>query len=215
MISKDHIIRLEIHTPDGKMLISTQSFEFAKDFFAFKKSEFVAIKGNDLPEIPKGTDIEAIFFYRNGTRIKVPTKVDLATPRQLNFHIGPDYIVMEERRFSYKTEVNIAGTIKTYHNDKGTFDFDPPYLKVNVKNINHGGVFFSSDFEFLPEDVVELQIIDEEMVIRTKILRRQVNEQGEILGYGCMFENLSSRFEEKISRFIFDCQIADRERRMN
>lgn len=212
MIDKKHIIRLEVLSPDGEILISTQNFEFAKDFFAFKKSEFVAIKGNSLPNLPKGTEIDAIFYYRNGTRIKYNTKIDLASEYQVNFHLGTDYIVLEERRFSYKTEVNVEGRIKTYTNDQGVFDFDPPYLTVNIKNINHGGVFFSSEYEFLPEDIVELEFLEEGFIIPTKILRRQVNDQGQILGYGCKFETMSSRYEEKISRFIFDCQIADRER---
>ncbi len=212
LINKLNIIRLEIRNLEGKVLLTTQSFEFAKDFFAIKSNEFVIIKGNDLPEIPKGEPVDVYFYYRNGTRIKVRTGIDIASGQQINFHVGNDYIVMEEHRSSYKTNVDINGTVFTFKRGEDIFDFEKPYLTVHIHNINLGGVFISSAYEFTPDDLLSLQLIRDDLVLDTRILRRQLDEDGHIVGYGCCFEQVRSAQEAIISRFIFDCQLAEREK---
>lgn len=212
MIKKDNIIRLEIRDIEGKLILSTQSFEFARDFFNIGGKEFIMIKGNKLPEIPKGEPIDAMFYYRNGTRIKVRTGIDVASSQQINFHIGNDYIVMEERRNSYKTYVNIDGIVATYKRGEDIYDFEPPYLKVNIQNINLGGVFISTPYEFAVDDLMSLQLIREDFILETRVLRIQQDEEGKVLGYGCCFEQVRQSQEEVISRFIFDCQLAEREK---
>ena len=212
LIKKENIIKLEVHDLDGNVLHSTQNFEFARDFFGIAGKEFVIIKGNNIPALPKGEMIDAIFYYRNGTRVKIRTGVDVASEQQMNFHIGNDYIVMEERRNSFKVYIDIPAKVSSYKRGNDTYDFGPPPLEAVIKNINIGGIFFRANYSFAHGDIVTVHFIKDDFKVDAKILRIQRDEAGNVLGYGCCFEGISQQDEQLVSRFIFECQLAEREK---
>ena len=211
MINKDKISRVLIYDAKGKLMITTKSVFFPKDFFRIKGKDLVMLKGSDFPLISKGENIEAVFEYINGTRIKYDTTVDLCTEYQVNFHVGQGE-VLEERRRSFKVSVNFDALSPFYIRGEEMYAFDDPIM-LHFVNINLGGVYFSSTSEFEPGDQVMLNFLDGEMQLLAEILRIQKNDEGEIDGYGCRFLDVNQAQEERLARFIFDCQVLERERR--
>lgn len=215
MINKDKIQRVDIYDGSGKRVLSTKAFSFPRDFFKIKGYELVAIKGNDLPILSKGDQITVIFEYLNGTRIQCNTRIDLSTDLQLNFHVD-DGMVLEERRGSYK--VNTPGAFaKLLHIERGEeeiTDLEEPFSAA-ILNINLTGVLMKCDIPLNVGDIVRLKLLDDPIELNAEILRLQLNNDGELMGYGCRFLDVTAPQEEKIARFIFNCQLAERERRKN
>lgn len=215
MINKDKIQRVDIYDESGKRVLSTKSFLFPRDFFKIKGYELVAIKGNNLPQLAKNEQITVIFEYLNGTRIECRTKADLSTDLQLNFHVD-EGMILEERRGSYKVTTPDA-VAKILHIERGedeVIDPEEPYI-ASIININLTGVLMKCDFEFAEGDIVRMSLLDDPIEINSEVLRRQLDDNGGLVGYGCHFLDVTPQQEEKIARFIFNCQLAERERRKN
>ena len=197
MIKKDKIGRVVIYDSQDRMLLATKSVFFPKDFFRIKDRDLVMIKGKGLPLIPKDEYITAVFEYINGLRMKYKTSVDLSTEYQMNFHVG-DGIALEERRASFKINTEFETTSPFY---------------IHVCNINLGGVYMKTNFDFDPGDQLMLELFGGDMELLTEVLRIQ-NVMGTdvVDGYGCHFLNITQSQEERLARFIFECQIAEREK---
>ena len=161
MINKDKISRVLVYDIKGKMLISTKSVFFPKDFFKLKGMDLVMLKGADFPLISKGEQIDVIFEYINGTRMKYKTSVDLCTEYQINFHVG-DGFALEERRRSFKINVVFTGVSPFYIRNEEMTAFDEP-LEISFVNLNLGGAYFRADFNFEVGDQVMLNFLDCEM----------------------------------------------------
>ncbi|MCM1329118.1 MAG: PilZ domain-containing protein [Ruminococcus sp.] len=213
MINKDKIVRVLIYGlgVGEKLLISTNSVYFPKDFFKIKGTDLVMLKGKDFPLISKGEPIQAIFEYKDGTRVRYKTSVDLCTEYQMNFHISEGEILQERRR-SFKITVDMDGMSPFFIRGEEMFSFDDP-VELHLLNLNLGGVFFESDSPFECGDQVMLNFLDGEMQLLIEILRIQRDDNGNIIGYGCKFLNVTQPQEEKLARFIFDCQHMEIERR--
>lgn len=211
MISKDKIKKVMVYDSSGKMLISTESFYFPKDFFKVRGSELVMLKGKNYPIISNDEKIEVVFEYINGDRIMYRTHVDLCTEYQVNFHVSEGEMLQERRR-SFKVTVNFDGMSPFYIRGEEMYSFDAP-VELHFIDLNLGGVLFASNSTFETGDQVMLHFLDDEMQILAEVLRVQRDEKGDLVGYGCQFINVNPTQEEKLARFIFDCQVADRDRR--
>lgn len=211
MINKDKISRVLVYDAKGKLIISTKSVFFPKDFFKIRGKDLVMLKGSDFPLVSKGEDIEVIVEYINGTRMKYITTMDLCTEYQVNFHVG-DGEVLKERRRSFKISVDFDALSPFYIRGEEMYAFDDPIV-LHFVNINLGGVYFNSTSEFEVGDQVMLHFLDGEMQLLAEVLRVQKNDEGEIDGYGCRFIEVNQAQEERLTRFIFDCQVLERERR--
>ncbi len=210
MINKDKINRVLIYDLSGRLLVASKNISFPKDFFKIKGKELVMLKGRDFPLIANGEPIEAIFEYINGNRIKYKSSIDICTEYQINFHVGEGE-VLEERRRSFKVTVDFDGISPFYIRGEEMYPFDDP-IELHFINLNLGGVFFSSNSTFETGDQVMLSFFEDEMKLLAEILRVQRNEKGEVEGYGCKFLSVNQSLEERLARFIFDCQVAERER---
>lgn len=210
MISKDKIKKVLLYNVGGKMLLATDSVTFPKDFFKVKGQDLVMLRGRDFPIISKGEPIEAIFEYVNGNRVKYKTFVDICTEYQINFHVSEGE-VLEERRKSFKVTVDFNGVSPFYIRGEEMYPFDDP-IELHFINLNLGGVFFTSSSAFEAGDQVMLNFMDGDMQILAEILRVQRKEDGSVDGYGCRFLGINKSQEEYLARFIFDCQVAERER---
>ena len=210
MVNKEKISKVDVYDSNGKRLVSAKEVFFPKDFFRMKGQELVLIKDNHMPLLDKGQLLEIIFEYINGTRIKYLTTVDICTEYQLNFHLG-EGVALEERRRSYKVNAEFYGHSDFYLRNEEMFTYDEP-IELHFKNINIGGAFFSAQFEFSMGDQVMLSFLNGKIEVICEVLRIQKDPEGKIQGYGCKFLNVSLMQEERIARFIFDCQLAERER---
>lgn len=212
MINKDKINRVLIYDMSGKIILITSSVFFPKDFFKVKGTDFVMLKGNDFPVIPTGEAIDAVFEYSTGTRVRYKTSIDLSTDYQMNFRVS-DGEVLEERRRSFKITVDMDGQSPFFIRGEEMFSFADP-VELRVININLGGVLFSSNSDFETGDQVMLDFMDGEMQLLMEILRIQRAKDGSIEGYGCKFLDITASQEEKLAKFILDCQVLERERKM-
>lgn len=215
MLNKDKIQRLDIYDESGKRVLSTKSFLFPRDFFKIKGYELVAVKGNNLPLLSKDERITVIFEYLNGTRIECRTKADLSTGLQLNFHVD-EGMILEERRGSFKVTTH-AAEARLLHIERGedeVIDLEYP-CDASIININLTGVLMKCDIELNEGDIVRMKLLDDPIELNSEVLRRQLDDNGTLIGYGCRFLDVTPPQEEKIARFIFNCQLAERERRKN
>lgn len=211
MINKDKISRVLVYDKSGRLLVTTKSVSFPRDFFKIKGKDLVMLKGSDFPTISRGEYIDVIFEYINGTRMKYTTVIDLSTDYQINFHVG-DGIALEERRSSFKINVSFDGIIPFYIRNEEIITFDVPIV-VKMVNLNLGGVFFRTDFDFEEGDQVMLKFLDGEMELLSDVLRVQRKpDSSEIEGYGCKFCDVTLAQEEQLTRFIFECQLIEREK---
>lgn len=214
MINKDKISRVVVYDVKGRMLVTTKSVYFPKDFFKIRNKDLVMLKGADFPLISKGEYIDVVFEYINGTRMKYTTSVDLCTEYQINFHVG-EGIALEERRRSFKINVAFSGVSPFYIRADEMFTFEAP-IEISFVNLNLGGAYFRANFDFEAEDQIMLNFLDGQMELLADILRVQKNaETGETDGYGCKFLNVTQPQEERLARFIFECQLLERERMRN
>ncbi len=211
MINKDKISRVLVYDAKGKLMISTKSVFFPKDFFKIRGKELVMLKGSDFPLISKGENVDVVVEYINGNRVKYATTIDLCTEYQVNFHVGQGEVLAERRR-SFKVSVDFNALSPFYIRGEEMYAFDDPVM-LHFVNINLGGVYFNSSSEFEASDQVMLNFLDGEMELLAEILRVQKNDEGEIDGYGCRFVDITQAQEERLARFIFDCQVLERERR--
>ena len=91
-------------------------------------------------------------------------------------------------------------------------NFDSPII-VNMVNLNLGGVYFRSVFDFEVQDQVMLNFLNGEMELLSEVLRAQKTPDGDSVdGYGCRFLNITHGQEERLARYIFECQLAEREK---
>lgn len=213
MINKEKITKADIYDENGILLLSTKSITFPRDFFKLRGLELVSVKGNDLPIFHKDDKIKIIFEYMNGTRIECMSKVDISTDQQLNFHVG-EGVVLEERRRSFKVETIEPAFIKRIERNEEVLDPETAQ-DATILNINLGGVLLKTDAELLVDDIIDLSIVPVPLDLRAKILRRQTDISGELVGYGCCFLDVTTIQEEKLARHLLECQLAERERRRN
>lgn len=215
MINKDKIVRVLIYSigVGEKLLLATKSVYFPRDFFKVKGTDLVMLKGNDFPVISKGDPIHAIFEYKDGTRIRYQTSIDICTQYQINFHISEGE-VLQERRRSFKITVDFDGMSPFYIRGEEMFSFEDP-IELHFINLNLGGVLFSSNSTFECGDQVMLSFLDGEMQLLGEILRVQRDEDGNLVGYGCKFLNINHAQEEQLARFIFECQHMERRNKQN
>jgi hypothetical protein len=214
MINKERIQKLTVYDVNDRVLFSVPAdkISFPKDFFRIKQADLVVIKAKDLPVLFQGAKIVVIFEYLTGLRMKYVTEVDLGSETQMNFHVG-DGLALEERRRFYKVPVDFYGEATYMIRDEEITPFDPP-LPIHFSDLNLGGIFFScSTHDFSQGDQVQTVFIDGEMSLLSEILRVQKNPDDTIKGYGARFLTITGAQEERLSRFIFDCQLAERERR--
>jgi hypothetical protein len=213
MINKDKIHKLTVYDVNDRMLFSVgaDKISFPTDFFRMKQADLVVVKSKGLPTMFQGTKIVVIVEYLTGLRMKYMTEVDLGSETQMNFHVA-DGSALEERRRFYKVPVDFDGHALMMVRDDEVTNYDPP-LDIHFSDLNLGGVFFQTDQEFLIGDQIQLSFINDEMVLLSEILRIQKNPDDSTAGYGAKFVIITGAQEERLSRFIFDCQLAERERR--
>ena len=214
MVDKEKIKQIFVYDKNNEPLVFSKIFMFPKELFKNKNQFAVTVKCSSLPAIKKGEFIIVVFEYVNGTRIRCETRVDNATRIQLDFHAGEGK-ELEERRGSFKITVNDKAFITAVERNYNTVQLEEE-IKVKIVNINLGGVLMKTDTPYEAGDVVVLQMFDEEPVeLRTKILRKQLDPNGNLTGYGCQFMDITQQEEERVARYIFEWQVTERERRIN
>ncbi len=213
MIFGGKIIKVELLDEKGKNIFTAE-----KNFVLPKNMDdddsIVIFKGKNLPDLERNTIVSIVTTSKANDRIRYTGAVSMSMDTQLNVKIlkNNETQVLQERRRFFKIKINEKGRALFYVRGEQTVRYDEP-PEISVLDINVGGIFFSSDEEFMEGDIVCVDIdlfIDNPLNTAVKILRVQRNEDGTIKGYGCLFESLTGAQEDMIGRFIMKVQSEQR-----
>lgn len=219
MLDPDKIIKIDICTMNGNLLLSVGgNFSFPKKFVDGRMVDNVMmVKGKNLPVFASGAMVNAIVFLRSGDRVSYKTTIDISTDFQLNLTLDQSRAqLLEERRRYFKMVTENPCKILSFNRGDEMEEFDPTLTGI-IKNINLGGVFLAVDDDtpvgrFNIEDVlcIVTNMADTRMELFIKILRKQITQQGELMGYGCCFLMLNSKQEALVSKYINRLQLEKR-----
>ena len=211
------IVKVDILDKNGILAVTSEkNFVFPKNIETAEESILI-IKGAYLREFPKGERVHVIATTKAGDRIKYPGNVTISMDTQLNVKIlkNRETQVLEERRRYFKIKVNERGRALFYIRDDETVRFDEPF-PIEIKDINIGGVFMACPgYEFMQDDFVCMDIdlfIDYRLNAVARVLRVAREADGSVKGYGCEFQGLTASQEDRIGKFIYAVQSAQRQK---
>ena len=143
----------------------------------------------------------------------------MSIDKQLNVKLSKsnDTQLLEERRRYFKIKVSEKGRVLFVLRDDETIRFDEPE-KIEVQDINIGGVFVTCEYLFQQEDVLCLEIDlfpDYKLNVMARVLRVQFDQVGDVIGYGCEFQAVTASQEDYIGKYIYMTQSAERQRSLN
>ena len=214
MINKEKVLKIDIYDQKKILIAASKVFTFPKELFKSKNQISVSVKCANMRVLKKNEPITVIFEYVNGTRVQCQTTVEAAKRIQIDFHAGNE-IELEERRASFKITTSEPAEIVAIERNFSISNLEE-FIKAKILNINLGGVLMKTGTAFEPKDVVYLRMFKEDpLEIRTEILRKQTDSNGQVIGYGCKFTEVTQQEEERLARYIFECQVAERERKRN
>lgn len=214
MVKKEKILKINIYDSKGKLVVTSKLFSFPKVLFKTKGMELVSVKSRDIGSLKKGDSITVIFECFNGDRVKCASVIEKCTGSAVEFKID-DGEVMEERRSSFKVATRTPAYISKVTRGDMSVKYEGEHeIKATILDINLGGVLLHSLYDFKTGDVFTMFMLDVQVEIQAKILRSQNDTNGVFKGYGCQFVEVTSHNEELISKFIVECQRAERERKL-
>lgn len=208
------IVKTEVLAQNGALLVSAdKNFIFPKNIDTSEESILI-IKGSGMPELDYGTRVVVIAYTKAGDRIRYAGDISMSHDRQMNVSLlkNNGTQVLEERRRFYKIKVSLAGRALFLVRGDDTIRFEEP-AEIGVSDINVGGIFMTSQFEFEKNDdvCVDIELMpDSRLNTMASVLRVQRNENGEIIGYGCAFQNLTAAQEDAIGKYINRQQLLQR-----
>jgi len=207
MLDKKKIIKVDVYSFNRGLIVSSYLFNITEEFLFDRTLFHMLIKGKNIIEIEKNTQVQVVIYFINGDRVKYDTVVDVCTDFQINVTLGDKCALLEERRRFYKLDTDLNASIALLTRDGEDNVFDQPVFG-KFRNINIGGVFLSCNYEFKRDDIIVLsfKLMGKELDLSTKILRSQKDDNGNIEGYGCSFLKLKNWQEEVLARYIHKIQ---------
>ncbi|MBQ8787807.1 MAG: PilZ domain-containing protein [Oscillospiraceae bacterium] len=205
LLNKEKILKIEIYDAKEKHLGTTRIYSFAKSLFK-SSTVGITIKCNNLPNLKKGDTVIIVFEYVNSQRYRAMTKIDAAAKGQIEVKVG-EVTEIEERRRSFKIATKEKATVYKTKSEK------EEGIEGMILNINLGGVLLKCDEYFNVGTIIYLNTFSGELEVPAKILRRQNDNNGNFVGYGCQFVDITEAEEEIVAKYILECQVAERERR--
>lgn len=210
------IVKVEVLGQNGSLLVfADKGFIFPKNLDTNEESILI-IKGKDLPEMDRGEKVTVIAYSKAGDRIRYVGEIAMAHSRQMNVSLQKNRStqVLEERRRYFKIKVDLTGRALFLIRGDDTLRFEEP-ADIEIHDINVGGIFMSSGFDFMKDDsvCVDIELNDGyRLNTMTQVLRVQTDQSGNVTGYGCSFENLTAAQEDAIGMYINRQQLLQRAR---
>lgn len=200
------IVKTEILAQNGTLLAAAErNFVFPRNLDSSDESILI-IKGKNLPELDRGTRVTVIAYSKAGDRIKYAGDISMSYARQMNISLvkSGSTQVLEERRRYFKIKVDLSGRALFVVRDDDTIRFEEP-VAIGVSDINVGGIFMTSGFEFHTDDsaCIDVELLDGyRLNTMATVLRVQTDSDGAVIGYGCSFESLTAAQEDAIGKYI-------------
>ena len=214
MLSRERILKLDILTPDNTKILTASNKQFSipivTNNMTGQSETMLIVKGKDIPEIDRNSEITVITYMRSGERVKYPGFVSLSTEYQLNVLLRIARAqVMEERRRYYKVEADIQCIINSIERGGARIALTKP-ATAKIKDMNIGGVFLCFCNEDMRKDdklMLSMELGGRMVDVAAEIIRVQFNAAGDPTGYGCRFLNVPPSLEEVFARFVFNVQL--------
>ena len=214
MLSRERILKLDILTPDNTKILTASNKHFSlpvvTNNVTGQSETMLIVKGRDIPEVDRNSEVTVITYMRSGERVKYPGFVSLSTEFQLNVLLRTSRAqVMEERRRYYKVEADIRCIINAIERHGSRIALTKP-ATARIKDINIGGVFLCLCNEELEKDdklLISMEMEGRMTDVSAEIIRVQYNAAGDAAGYGCRFLNVPPSLEETFARFVFNVQL--------
>lgn len=214
MLSRERILKLDILTPDDTKILTANNKQFSvpvvTNNVTGQAETMLIVKGRDIPEVDRSTEVSVITYMRSGERVRYPGFVSLSTEYQLNLLLRTARAqVMEERRRYYKVDADLECVINSIIRNEERVPMREPAV-ARIKDMNIGGVFISlCPMEMQKYDRLRLNIeMEGKMLdVSAEIIRVQFNAAGDPVGYGCRFLNVPPSMEEIFARFVFNVQL--------
>ena len=149
------IVKIEVFGENGALLASVdKGFVFPRNLDSDEESILI-IKGRDLPELERGVRVTVIAYSKAGDRIKYLGEISMAHSRQMNVSLQKyrNTQLLEERRRYFKIKVDLKGRVLFLVKGDDTIRFEEP-VNIGIQDINVGGIFMSSSYEFMQDDCV-------------------------------------------------------------
>ena len=206
MLFGTKIVKTEILAQNGTLLAAAErNFVFPRNLDSSDESILI-IKGKNLPELDRGTRVTVIAYSKAGDRIKYAGDISMSYARQMNISLvkSGSTQVLEERRRYFKIKVDLSGRALFVVRDDDTIRFEEP-VAIGVSDINVGGIFMTSSFEFHTDDsaCIDVELLDGyRLNTMATVLRVQTDSDGTVIGYGCAFESLTAAQEDAIGKYI-------------
>ncbi len=194
------MIKVEVFDTNNNLLVSSLNFSVSSDM----NENILLIKAPITKELPAKTPVNVIFTFVGDTRTQYSAVVNICTSFQINAVLSSESEQLEEKRRYFKLKVDIPAKIVFDNKDDETEK--PQLAHAMVKDINLGGVFLITEFNFQINDkfILMINLDDEILEIPTTILRiQEIKKTPSVcLGYGCSFINVKPFQEQKIAQYI-------------
>lgn len=214
MISKERVGKAEVLDGEGKLLVSAEGEQFGIAAVTNKvtgRSETVlTVKGGELPQLPRNSEVSVILYMTTGERIKYPAFARQSTAQQMDIVVRTARgQVMEERRKYYKVQTDLDCVINAIDRGGVQHILKTPAV-AKIKDISIGGMFLCiCDEDLLTNDKLFLTVDmkGNAVDVSAEILRLQETADGEVIGYGCRFINVAPSTEENFAKYVFQVQL--------
>jgi len=195
-INFNNVVFIVVHCKDKQYVTR---FFFGKRLKGKNTEITIGIKEEN--QIREKNEVILIYNMLNGDRYKqcgfvIENKSPLIT-------VELDDLVeqLDEKRESIKVSSKLTGELSVMGQK----------VIVDIRNISVGGVFIEAEYDLPIRSINLLNISEICLCARIILLRQQKNRNGVIEGYGCQFENLSDKNQEKIIQHINSVLIKERQ----
>jgi hypothetical protein len=184
-----------------------------KGFVLSLDSHLIKVKGDNLPLLKAKTKIMIeVYDEINGIH-KYHCQVTVASKIQLNAVINRREPPIERRK-SLKVPTDLTFNVESLWRNDENITKDFPNMKIHVLNLSIGGMLISSNYELYINDVITFSLSCEEnivLLLKAKIIRidKTYDNTGNLSGknYGCAFENMTTSYEDIITKYLYRRQL--------
>jgi len=212
----EKIKTIQIFNQNNEMILEcSKGFSFLTRTVNRKQvDDVLMIRGKNIPQIASGEAADVVITTRGGDRIKYFCTVGICTSRQLRVILNIEKAKkLENQRRYYRIKTAINCRIADVTRGESVTPYNPN-LYGKIYDINIGGVFIAveTDEKYRENDLISFTTIlnSNRLEATAKVLRIQVTDEGEVVGYRCCFIAMSSHQEDMISSYINYLQLEER-----
>jgi len=186
-------------------ICNNEGIILAKGYLWQKKGGYIELRGESFPLFDQGEKLKVIAQYPNGRKEISSTYVFISQDKYMRLLTICETVESNQRSY-FRIETDIRSKIfYEFFHDRPLPLTEP--AEIHVLNISLGGFLFESESDLKLGKTYGSNIVlrDTAIDVIFKIVRKSASENcGNI--YACMFQNISSKLEKDICRYIFNSE---------